>query len=161
VERGSPPQVVVLVRHGDALTEEQDPRRPLSDTGREHVQKVSDLVVNLALEIEEVRHSGKERARQTAEIFAARIGVGSDRVREAKGLKPKDDVRPVAEELEREGSSVALVGHLPFLASLASRLLSGDEDRVRCHFGDGGCLVVVREDKGWRLEDLVNHDLFP
>jgi phosphohistidine phosphatase len=156
-----PTQVVVLVRHGDAMSEEQDPKRPLSAAGREHVEKVADLVAGLSLYLEEVRHSGKDRARETAEIFATRVGVAPDRVREVSGLKPKDDVEVVAEELEKEGRSVALVGHLPFMGLLASRLLSGDARHLDFRFGDAGCLVVSRAEGGWRLEGFVNHDLLP
>jgi phosphohistidine phosphatase len=155
----APSQVVVLVRHGDALSEEEDPRRPLSDAGREHIERVAELVAHLGLHLEEVRHSGKERARETAEILAARIGVGPELVREVGGLKPKDDVLPVVENLESEGRSMALVGHLPFMGLLASRLLSGEEGRLRCRFGDAGCMVVARGEEGWILEELVNHDL--
>jgi phosphohistidine phosphatase len=156
---GPPKQVVVLVRHGDAMTEEEDPRKPLSDAGREHVEKVAELVAHLGLHLEEVRHSGKERARETAEIFAARNGVAAGQVNEVKGLKPKDDVGPVAEELESEGRSVAVVGHLPFIGLLASRLLSGDAGRLQFRFGDAGCLVATRVEGGWRLEEFLNHDL--
>jgi phosphohistidine phosphatase len=154
-------QVVALVRHGDAMSEEEDPRRPLSAAGREHVEKVSGLLAGLGLALEEVRHSGKERARETAEIFAARVGVAPDLVGETSGLKPKDDVEVIAEQLETEGRSVALVGHLPFMGLLASRLLSGDAERVRFRFQDAGCLLITRVEGGWRLDGFVNHDLLP
>jgi phosphohistidine phosphatase len=143
------------------MTEEQNPQRPLSDAGREHVEKVAGLVARLGLGLEEVRHSGKERARETAEIFAARNGVATEHVIEVQGLKPKDDVVPVVDELETGRRSVALVGHLPLMGLLASRLLSGDEARLQCRFGDAGCMVVVRAQEGWQLEELVNHDLVP
>lgn len=159
MDESLPSQVVVLVRHGDALSEEEDPKRPLSTAGREQVDKMAALVAGLGLELEEVRHSGKERARETAEIFAARIGVGPDRVREVSGLKPKDDVEAIAESLESEGRSVALVGHLPFMGLLASRLMSGDAGRMQLRFGDAGCMVVSRREGGWRLEEFINHDL--
>jgi phosphohistidine phosphatase len=154
-----PSQYVVLVRHGDAMSEEEDPRRPLSAAGREQVDRVAGLVAGFSLDLEEIRHSGKDRARETAEIFAARIGVAPDRVREASGLKPKDDVEKVAEGLESEGRSVALVGHLPFMALMTSRLLSGDIDRLKSRFGDAGCLVIARMEGGWRLEAFLNHEL--
>lgn len=156
-----PSQVVVLVRHGHAMSEEEDPRRPLSSTGREQVAKVAGLVAGIGFELEEIRHSGKERARETADIFAARVGVAAERVREASGLKPKDDVEVIAQELESEGRSVALVGHLPFMGLLASRLLSGDRGRIQPRFGDAGCLVAVRVEGGWRLDQFINHDLSP
>jgi phosphohistidine phosphatase len=159
MDEGLPSQVVVLMRHGHAMSEEDDPRRPLSSTGREQVAKVGDLVAGIGLELEEIRHSGKERARETADIFAARVGVAPERVREASGLKPKDDVGVIAEELESGGRSVALVGHLPFMGLLASRLLCGDAGHLRFRFGDAGCLLVTRVEGGWRLDEFINHEL--
>lgn len=159
MDGSTPPQVVVLVRHGDAMNEEEDRRRPLSAVGRKHVEKVAGLLACFGLELGEVRHSGKERARETAEIFADRIGVKPDRVREAGGLNPKDDVEVIAGQLETEGRSVALVGHLPFMGLLASRLLSGDAGRVRFRFQDAGCMLVARVEGGWRLDGFINHEL--
>jgi phosphohistidine phosphatase len=156
-----PSQIVVLVRHGDAMNAQENPRRPLSPSGREHVSEVASRVAELRLDLEEVRHSGKERARETAEIFAARIGVGVDRVRAMGGLKPRDDVEPVTEKLERERRSVALVGHLPFMGLLASRLLGGDSGLLDLRFGDAGCLVAKRTEDGWRLEQFINHGTAP
>jgi phosphohistidine phosphatase len=161
MEGSMPLQVVVLVRHGDAMSKEEDPRRPLSAIGREHVEKVAGLVAGIGLELKEVRHSGKGRARETAEIFAEGVGVTSVRVREASGLNPKDDVEVIAEQLKTEGRSVALVGHLPFMGRLASRLLSGDSERVQLRFQDAGCLLVTRVEGGWRLDGFVNHELLP
>lgn len=158
---GLPSQFVVLVRHGDAVSEEENPRRPLSPAGREQVDKVAGLLAGLSLDLAEVRHSGKERARETAEIFAEKVGVASESVREVSGLQPKDDVEVVAEGLEREGQSVALVGHLPFMGLLASRLLSGDAGRLQFRFGAAGCLVIARTEGGCRLEAFINHELSP
>lgn len=157
-EEGSS-QVIALVRHGEAMSADQDPERGLTAAGREHAGAVAEWVAGLGLALDEVRHSGKKRARETAEIFAARLGVEGGRVRQADGLGPKDDVEAVADSLEAEGSSVALVGHLPFMRLLASRLLCRDAELLDLRFGDAGCLVVVRDGAGWRLEALLNHRL--
>lgn len=154
---GERAQVVLLVRHGEALGKDENPKRPLSDAGRRHVEKVSGLLAGGM--VTEVRHSGKARARQTAEILAAEIGVPLDRVREIPGIRPDDDVHPVAEALEREGASVALVGHMPFMAKLASRLLAGSSERVAVGFGDAACMVLSRNGRTWRLDGLLNHHL--
>lgn len=156
-----PLQFVVLLRHGDAMSGEENPQRPLTAAGREQVDKVAGLVAALSLELDEVRHSGKQRARETAEIFAVRVGLRPDRILEVSGLKPKDDVECVAEEIEGGGMSVALVGHLPFMGLLASRLLSGRAGRLQIRFGDAGCMVLSRMEGGWRLEEFINHDLVP
>ncbi len=156
-----PSQMVALVRHGQAKSADEDPARGLTAAGRERVDRVAGMAAALGLALDEVRHSGKERARETAELFAARLGVAPTRVLRAHGLDPNDDVEAVADLLEVEGRSVALVGHLPFMRLLASRLVSGDPERLNVRFGDAGCLVVARDGVGWRLEALLNHELSP
>ena len=79
------PQKVVLVRHGDAVSKLEDPGRPLSELGREHAESTAVWLAGLRLELDELRHSGKERARQTAEIFARRLGVSDDKIRAVSG----------------------------------------------------------------------------
>lgn len=150
-------QVVLLVRHGEALREADDAARPLSPAGRTHVEKVAGAFAGVA--VDEVRHSGRTRARQTAEIFAVRIGVPPDRVREVPGLGPGDDVEPSAAALEADGRSVALVGHLPFMAALASRLLLGRPGSIGVSFGDAACMILSRAGSQWRLEGFLNHHL--
>jgi phosphohistidine phosphatase len=154
-----PSQVVVLVRHGDARPKDEDPTKSLSNAGREHVKLVSSLVAAVGPMLDEVRHSGKARARQTAEVFADVVGVAREYVREESGLSPNDDVKVVADQLEAEGRSVAIVGHLPFMNRLASLLLCGDPQQLDLHFDDAGCMVLGRTEGGWRLVGFLNHDL--
>jgi phosphohistidine phosphatase len=148
----------LLIRHGEAMSARENSRRPLSPAGREHVAKVADRVKSLGIDVEEILHSGKARARETAEIFAARAGVAVDRVRAVGGLKPGDDVEVIADRLEADGRSLALVGHLPFMGLLASRLLSGDSAQLSFHFDDAACLVASRVDGEWQLEEFINHN---
>jgi phosphohistidine phosphatase len=159
MDQVAPSQVVVLVRHGEAKTKDADPKKSLSDAGRENVVKVSGLVAGIGPSLEEIRHSGKERARQTAEVFAEVAGIAQERIREVAGLKPNDDVGAVAKQLDEQGRSVALVGHLPFLGRLMSLLLSGDSQALDIRFGDAGCSILRRTETGWRLEGLINHEL--
>jgi phosphohistidine phosphatase len=154
-----PSQVVVLVRHGEAKPSDEDPKKPLSDAGREHVVRVATLVAGVGPLLEEIRHSGKARARQTAEVFGEVVGVSREGIREVSGLNPNDNVRTVAEGLEAEGRSVALVGHLPFMGRLASLMLSGDAQALELLFGDAGCMVLGRTEGGWRLVGFLNHGL--
>ena len=156
---GMAPQLVVLMRHGEAQSSYENPSRPLSDAGRAHVEKVACALAGIGPRLEQVRHSGKARALETAEIFAARVGVTADLVLQYDGLAPEDDVEVVAQELEREGRSVALVGHLPFMGLLASRLLSGEAGRLGFRFQDAACMVLCRIAGGWRLELFLSHDL--
>jgi phosphohistidine phosphatase len=159
MDQSLPSQVVVLVRHGEAKTKDVDPKKSLSEAGREHVVQVSGQVAGIGPSLEEIRHSGKVRAQQTAEVLAEVVGVAPERVREVDGLRPNDDVGAVARQVDEEGRSLALVGHLPFMGKLASLLLTGDPGRLDLRIGDAGCLILRRSEDGWRLEGFFNHDL--
>jgi phosphohistidine phosphatase len=132
-----------LVRHGEPMSETEDPERPLSARGRDEVRRVSAAAARIGLRIAEIRHSGKRRAEQTAEIFADALGL-HDAVVKASGLAPNDDVRPVAAIFDTAAEPLMLVGHLPFLSRLTSLLLVGDPDRQLVRFPMGGMVCLVR-----------------
>ena len=56
-----------LVHHGDAVGPEIDPQRPLSAVGRANVDRLATLAAARGARPSVVWHSGKLRARQTAE----------------------------------------------------------------------------------------------
>jgi len=82
---------VYLVQHAEAMSEEQNPERPLTELGRQHTRSVADLAARMGVEVEQVRHSGKTRAEQTAEILGEALGPGAvplSRWRSVYGAKP-------------------------------------------------------------------------
>jgi phosphohistidine phosphatase len=94
-------------------------------------------------------HSGKLRAEQTAEVLVSALGSkGNSGPRD--GLAPNDPVAPVADWLRdaAEGSSIALVGHLPFLDRLASLLITDDENTHVIQFRMGGLVKLVPKSEG-------------
>ena len=149
---------VVLVRHGEATSTSENPERPLTIVGRQHAERVATWLSACGHEVDDVLHSTKLRARQTAKIFGHRLGVHAAKVRNRNGLRPHDDPRDVAAEIDAEDRSVMLVGHLPFLNRIASFLLVNDPDRVRFRFTDAGVVVLARNRGGWRVEAVAGHD---
>ncbi len=143
--------VLYLVQHGQAKTEADDPARPLSDEGVAAVERAARWLSRAGLEIAEIRHSGKRRAAQTAEILADHAAPAAE-VRAVSGLSPNDDVRPVAEALQRDVGPVMLVGHLPFLGRLAGLLVAGDADSPVVQFTNAGLVCLARHDDGWRVD---------
>ncbi len=135
---------VYLVRHGKARPKEEDPDRSLSDKGQAEVDRVAgflaqtDVVRSLP-----ILHSGKTRARQTAEGLA-RAFEGA-RVEEVEGLAPLDDPAVWAGRLDGPAEGIVLVGHLPHLARLTSLLLTGDPDRETVRFSNAG----IRYTRHW------------
>ena len=143
-----------LVQHAEALSEEQNPDRPLSDLGRRHVQSVADVAARLGVEVRQVYHSGKTRALQTAEILTEALSP-SKGVMARSDLSPLDDVKPVAEELDDASEPVMLVGHLPFMERLAGFMLTGDADQAVVDFCNAGIVCLEKGETRWHVEWIL------
>ncbi len=152
--------ILYLVQHAEAKSEQEDPARPLSEKGWNDVARVGAFVRPLALQVEEILHSGKLRARQTAEALAE--SLGQTPVSETDGLSPLDDPHIWAGRLgDREGS-LMLVGHLPHMARLASLLLIGSAERSAVSFRMGGILCLERDEaRAWSVRWMVTPDILP
>jgi phosphohistidine phosphatase len=136
-----------LVQHGQAMTEAEDPERPLTDQGADAVAQVARYAVGqLGVRPARVVHSGKTRARQTAEIWTGLINCD---VEQGNGLAPNDDPTRWMERLGVETGDLMLVGHLPHLARLAGLLLTGDSDRAVIRFRPGGLVGLGGSGTSW------------
>lgn len=146
---------VYLVRHGEAVSSQFDPKRPLSQQGLADVQKVASFVKPLKICVEYIRHSGKLRAAQTAEKLAESILVEKD-CSAHKDLGPNDDVTIIADELEASDTDLMIVGHLPFMAYLASLLVAGRQTANIIAFDAGSIACLNRSDPGqWQIEWMI------
>lgn len=146
--------IIYLVQHGEAMSEEEDPRRPLSPEGRRNVEAVARVAAGRGISPGRILHSGKRRAAETAEI----LGRAMDSSLEVHpGLAPMDPVEPMLRwlgEVAAQGvQSVCLVGHLPFLDRLAARLVTGDPGRSVLEFRYGALVQLVprRQGEGYRV----------
>lgn len=134
---------VYLMQHGEAAAADLDPRRPLTEQGRGSVAAVAGQAAACGVRIDRIVHSGKLRARQTAEMLADALGGSA--AAEVSGLAPMDPVEAAAAALiDPEASgSIAIVGHLPFLDRMASLLVTGDADDHVVAFRNGGLVRLV------------------
>jgi phosphohistidine phosphatase len=149
-----------LVQHGEAKSEEQDPDRSLTDRGIRKTKKSAGWLGRQHFNIGEIVHSGKKRAGQTAEIFAARLAPAKG-IAAVPGLNPNDDVLPMAELLADREESLMIVGHLPYLNRLASLLLTGDPASALISFANSGIVCLEREENRWSIGWIVVPDLLP
>jgi phosphohistidine phosphatase len=148
-----------LVQHGEALSKQVDPERPLSELGRSDVGRVADFLKRAGIRVTRVVHSGKTRARQTAELLAAAVAHAGD-AGSRSGIDPLDPVEPVAEEAASWSQDVMLVGHLPFMGRLASRLISPGGQLEAVAFQPGSVVCVEREAEGsWTLAWMIRPEL--
>lgn len=148
-----------LVRHGDALGPEVDPERPLSAAGRRQVARMAAVLSARGVRVARVLHSGKARARETAAALAA--AVAPDTTPEARdGLSPNDAVEPLAEAVAAWREDSLIAGHMPHLARLASRLLTGREVPSGFDFEPTATACLERDDEGaWALVWFVGPSL--
>lgn len=148
-----------LVRHGTAKVESEDPRRGLTGKGKHTVERMADFLADLRISLHRIDHSEKLRARQTAEIMAARLHP-AEGTREVSGLGPNDDVEPICHELERESKNRMLVGHLPFLSLLVSRLLGVSTNKLLVEFETAGVVRLDRMGRGpWVIQWVLMPEL--
>ncbi len=146
MNRGSEVELY-LVRHGEAVREDQNPERPLTDAGEETVRRLGAFLSRgRAVTVGEVRHSGKLRARQTAEILARNCGITAP-ICAAPNLAPLADVAGLVAELERAEENLMLVGHLPHLSRLASALIGAAPELEAFDF-EAGAMLCLRSAPG-------------
>jgi phosphohistidine phosphatase len=116
--------IAVLVHHSDAVGPAIDPQRPLSELGLRQAATLAAQARAAGVLPVVIWHSGKLRARQTADAFLRACNPMAD-VRMVRGLRPEDPPEWMRDELGAETRDVLLVGHMPHLAALA-RSLSPD-----------------------------------
>jgi len=148
---------VYLVQHGQSVSEDIDPARPLSEKGQKDVQKIAQFLKGINLEISVILQSGKTRATQTAEILNPKA-TSSKGIMKKQGLAPNDPVDPWVEELNKSPDDIMIVGHLPFLSKLASRLLGREEEVINFQPAGIVCLEKI-EPLPWRIRWMVVPEL--
>jgi phosphohistidine phosphatase len=136
-----------LVQHGDAVAKEIDPDRPLSAQGKQDVERLANRVSNWGLAVTQIIHSGKTRARQTAEDLITAFGsVGQPKLE--PNLAPMDSPDPLAERLKDQSENLAVVGHMPYLGKLAARLVTGNENNAVVTSRPGTLIGLERDEHG-------------
>ncbi len=150
---------VYLVQHADAKKEEVDPSRPLSEKGLQDIKKVASYVSQLNIKVYKIFHSGKLRAKQTAEVLSENLKPTKG-ITEVGGLAPLDDAEIWEERLKGMTDDIILVGHLPHLDRLASLLLCGNADKNVVSFKMAGIVCIKRNDIGeWSLQWILTPEI--
>lgn len=148
-----------LVHHGEAVAEEQDPQRPLTPKGRADARKVAAFAVQRAgVRFDRVMHSGKLRARQTAEAWLEALPEARLVIDER--LIPSGDPLALEDDIARAQHDLLLVGHLPFLRQLTAYLVCGDMNRSVLAYPSGGAVCLEQSaDGAWSIRWIIAPDL--
>ena len=132
---------IYLSQHGKSAPKDIDPERGLTAEGRAEVERVAQMLAEAGVCVDVIRHSGKARAAQTADIFAVLLKPDQG-VESCAGIDPLDDVTELANALPRNRDEM-YVGHLPFMERMVSFLTTGDPELRVVAFKNSG---VVRLD---------------
>ncbi|MGD2055338.1 MAG: phosphohistidine phosphatase SixA [Gammaproteobacteria bacterium] len=132
-----------LVQHGEAVGKDVDPERPLSEQGERDIAALAAFLQQAAVTVERLWHSGKLRARQSAELLARRTLPGGA-IEPISGIRPNDSVTAFARDADVWEQDTLVVGHLPFQARLVALLVTGDPDREVVSFRPGSMVCLER-----------------
>lgn len=145
---------IYFLRHGAAVEragwERDDALRPLTGAGRRRLERIADTLADLDLGLGAIITSPLVRARQTAEIVAARLGVAWA---EDARLAPGCDAARLCAVLRDhpDAATIMVVGHEPDLGETIGALIGGG--RVACR--KGGLALVNLPDASSREGQLA------
>lgn len=129
--------------------------RPLSDRGRVEVDVLARKAAERGAKPDVIWHSGKLRARQTAEAYWKRCNPLAS-LSAAHGLQPTDPTNWIVDALGGATKHTMLTGHFPHLPRLLGRLTKGNAEAEPVEFPLNG-IVALEHVNGswverWRLE---------
>lgn len=136
--------MLFLVHHAEAVDALIDPQRPLTARGREQAANIAARAAKRAAKPEVIWHSGKLRARQTAEYFWRACNPLAE-FAASRAVQPGDPPEWASDVISADARDIMIVGHMPHLGRLL-KLLVRDEDAV---FPDHGCIALERREDAW------------
>jgi phosphohistidine phosphatase len=140
-----------LVQHGDALTKDVDPERPLSGQGRADITRLVAWLETNDVAVSSIWHSGKTRARETAELLGAVLETGG-KISPAEDLGPIDPPEVFLKRLQSVDEDTLIASHVPFVARVVSQAVTGSSDQQLVEFQPGSIAVIERNESGaWHL----------
>lgn len=149
---------IYLVQHGDAVSKEDDPERPLSAKGEGDVHHIAEFLKAADHKVNAVLHSGKLRAQQTAEILADDLLNNGD-VEVVEGIKPNDPVQDFSFGAHNIKNDTMIVGHLPFMVKMVSYLVTGKEEPAIVAYMPGSVVCLEQDpEERWLVKWMLRPD---
>ena len=103
---------IYIAQHGKSLPATEDPEKGLTGVGMEETRRIAGVAKGYGVTVERIVHSGKKRARQTAEIFAEVLSPANG-LDTRSDMNPMDDVHPFIGRLDDIGhNGMELVAEL-------------------------------------------------
>lgn len=135
------------MRHGKADHVPDDSEQQLTVDGRAGIERLAQDLSKKDLQIEQIFHSEKTRARQTAEIMARHLAPNIT-LNERSDFKPNSDPKPLLLEIGGWKKNTLITSHLPFVPSLLILLLGDQKSTYNISFEPGTLVCLEKQDKG-------------
>lgn len=149
-----------LVQHGEALSKEQDPDRPLSTQGKDDITRLTSLLDKQHASVHLILHSEKTRARQTAELLTG-ILAPDGHLEQSSVLNPADSTSPIISWINSQHKDVLVVGHMPFIGRLVSFLVTQNEDKTITQFTPGTLVCLESNDHtDWKISTMIAPNMY-
>jgi len=139
--------MLYLVHHADAVGPHVDAQRPLSQLGREQADRLAERAAARGVKPAVIHHSGKLRARQTAEPFR-RLCNPQAAMSAIRGLQPDDPPQWIEDLVAGEQRDLMLVGHMPHLPRVLTLLVTGQTSST-LEFPLHGLVALDRTEAQW------------
>lgn len=138
---------IYLIQHGKAGDRERDGERHLTKEGRAESFRVASYMKRIGLKVDEIIHSGKTRAGETAEIFRQELSSG--KVGSIDGMNPLDEPREFIKWIQK--GDVMYVGHLPHIEKTVALLVTGDPSESVIDVKNSGVICLESSGDKWEI----------
>lgn len=144
-----------FVQHGIAESSEINANRPLTEHGRKETQHVASHLKRHGVKIDNIYHSGKQRAVETATIFASVLNAPEPSL--LSGMSANDEPNLLIGQIKQD--STMFVGHLPNMQRVVSTLLTGDDSINTISFKNSAVACIEQIDDSNHLKWFLTADL--
>ena len=137
---------IYLMQHGKAGDRGEDGKRHLTVEGRIESSRVAVYMKKIGLKVDEIIHSGKVRARETAEIFGDELSVR--KISSTHGMNPLDEPQEFIVGLQ---NNFMYAGHLPHLEKTVGLLIRRDSSESVVNIKNSGVLCLESSGDEWEI----------
>ena len=154
---------IYCIRHGDAVTGEDDASRPLSPMGREQATALGQYLSQQGVSLASIATSPRVRAKETASRIAEAMGLPEQVLHFDDCLL--DESASVTDFIEQAScwqDGAAFVGHMPFMEQLVTTLVMGGctgRSLVNYHPATAVCLEQIGSVGNWAIRWALHPEL--
>ncbi|EKD91676.1 MAG: phosphohistidine phosphatase SixA [uncultured bacterium] len=148
-----------VMRHGIAASADMNSKRPLTEAGRQGVEKIARYLINSDTTITQIIQSGILRAEETSKIIATELRIPKT-ISSPELLGDQGSIDAILELLPNWKEDTLLIGHLPLLFQLINRLVIGNMYREPIVDFSPGTIVCLDSfsPKRWMIEWMLSPD---